>query len=87
MKSYQEIGPGTLMMAIQSMEQVMDELGADTQSKDQTELPDIEELYLTYWKALMELKKAYMLAIDKCDNMPALETFSHIDNSNFKNFE
>jgi hypothetical protein len=70
----------SLMMAIQAIDEMRRNLKKeiDNVSEDDSILPDLQELELAYFKALLDLKKAYILDVRKYNysNMPNLEEFS-----------
>ncbi|MDB5260600.1 MAG: hypothetical protein JWN37_831 [Candidatus Nomurabacteria bacterium] len=75
-----KIQPNSLMMAIQAIDEMRKNLKKEIDNVDEDDsiLPDLQERELGYFKALLDLKRAYILESRKHNysNMPSLEEFS-----------
>ena len=63
----------TLIMAVQAVDAAIGQLTAEVAAEDGEELPDMQELLLSYYKAASELEEAYKEEQAKASNLPAYE--------------
>ncbi len=66
-----EVDGNTLMMAIQAVDIEISLLIEELKSEDPN--PDDHELYMSYWKAAMKLKEAYLAEAKQVSNLPPYE--------------
>jgi hypothetical protein len=67
---------GTIMMAVQAIKRERIRLQKEIEANpEDPDTPDLQELELSYWKAQMELKDAYISNRPPDSNLPEYSTF------------
>ena len=65
-----EINGRTLMMAIQAVDEKLQQLSQAIEACKEDELIDLEDMLLCYSKTADDLRKAYLLECKQCSNLP-----------------